>query len=197
MAPGQSTGSIILQRSNHSHEMSHKIISQDTVYRGKVFNIEAAILEFPDGHQARYDLVKHNPSVTILPVDKEGLVYFVKQYRLGVMGDLLELPAGVIEDGEDPEVCARREIREEIGLAASKMTLLGKAFLIPGYGDELMYFFLAEGLNVDPLLPDPDEHLDVVRFTISETYKLAEEGKFMDSKTLAALILAGGRLNPR
>jgi len=174
--------------------MPHKIISQDTVYRGKVFNIEAVILEFPDGHQARYDLVKHNPSVTILPVDKDGLVYFVRQYRLGVMGDLLELPAGVIEDSEDPEVCARREVREEIGLAVSQMTLLGQAFLIPGYGDELMYFFLAEGLTTDPLLPDPDELLDVVRFTIPEIYNLAEAGKFMDSKTLAALTLARSKL---
>jgi len=177
--------------------MPYKIIRQDTVYSGKVFNIEEVILEFPDGHQARYDLVKHNPSVTILPVDKEGLVYFVRQYRLGVVGDLLELPAGVIEDSEEPEACARREVREEIGLAASQMTLLGQAFLIPGYGNELMNFFLAEGLTIDPLLPDADESLDVVRFTIPETYNLAESGKLMDSKTLAALTLARSRLYPR
>jgi ADP-ribose pyrophosphatase len=170
--------------------MRNKIISRDTVYRGKVFSIEEILLEFPDGHLNRYDLVKHNPSVTILPVSKDGMVFFVRQYRLGVNGDLLELPAGVIEDGEDPETCARREIREEIGFAASQMTCLGQAFLIPGYGDELMYFFLAEGLSIAPLQPDHDECLEVVQITPVEAYKLAQSGKILDSKTLAALTLA-------
>ncbi len=174
--------------------MPYKTIKKDTVYCGTVFNIDAVVLEFPDGHQARYDLVKHRPSVSILPVDTEGLIYFVKQYRLGVGGDLLELPAGVIEDNEDPEVCARRELREETGYAASQMTCIGKAFLIPGYGDELMYFYMAEGLAIDPLQPDPDEFLEVVRFTLLEVDQMVAGGKLFDSKTLAALTLAHARL---
>jgi ADP-ribose pyrophosphatase len=175
--------------------MPYKIINKDTVYRGKVFNIETVLLEFPDGHQARYDLVKHNPSVTILPVSSEGLVYFVKQYRLGVLGDLLELPAGVIEGNEDSEGCARREMREEIGLAADLLTCLGQAYLIPGYGDELMYFYLAERLRVAPLNHDPDEFLEVVTYTIPEVYRLIENGKIIDSKSLAALAMARSRLD--
>lgn len=170
--------------------MRNKIISRDTVYRGKVFSIEEIFLEFPDGHRNRYDLVKHKPSVTIIPVSTDGKIFFVRQYRLGVNGELLELPAGVVEDGEDPETCARREIREEIGFAASQMTCIGQAFLIPGYGDELMYFFLAEGLSSDPLQPDQDEYLTVVQITPVEAYKLAQRGKILDSKTLAALTLA-------
>jgi ADP-ribose pyrophosphatase len=174
--------------------MPYKTIKQDTVYRGKVFNIDAIVLEFPDGHQAHYDLVRHSPSVSVLPVDTEGLVYFVRQYRLGVGADLLELPAGVIESDEDSEVCAHRELREETGYSASKMTCIGKAFLVPGYGDELMYFYLAEGLTVNPLRPDPDEFLEVVRLSLPEIDQMVMDGRLNDSKTLAALTLARTRL---
>ncbi len=176
--------------------MPYKIINRETVYRGKVFSIETVNLEFPDRHQARYDLVKHNPSVSILPIDTEGLIYFVKQYRLGVGSDLLELPAGVIEDREEPEDCARRELREEIGLAANQINRLGQAYLIPGYGNELMYFFLASELTPDPLRPDRDEFLEVTRMTTADAYQWAEDGKILDSKTLATLTLARSRLFP-
>jgi ADP-ribose pyrophosphatase len=170
--------------------MSFTIINQDTVYNGKIFKIDSVLLEFPDGHQARYEIVKHNPSVTILPVDAEGFVYLVKQYRLGAGEELLELPAGVIDIGEAPDDCARREIREEIGQAAGRITALGQAYLVPGYGNELMYFFLAEDLSSNPLRPDPDEFLQLEKYTIRDMYYMAEQGKLQDSKTLAALTLA-------
>ncbi len=170
--------------------MPIKRVSQDTIYSGKIFSIEADLLELPDGRRVRYDLVKHNPSVTILPLDTEGMVYLVNQYRLGAKGELLELPAGVVEDGEDPQVCALREIREEIGLASGKLTFLGKAYLIPGYGDELMYFYLAEELTPDPLRPDPDEFLKIEHLSVNKLFELVDNGEINDSKTLAALTLA-------
>lgn len=170
--------------------MPVKLIRQETVYNGKIFNIERVLLEFPDGSRSIYELVKHNPSVTIIPMDAEGGVYLVNQYRLGAKQELLELPAGVIEKGEQPIECAQREIREEIGLASNKLTYLGQAYLIPGYGDELMYFYLAEELAADPLTPDPDEILKIEHHAISELLKMADDGSIQDSKTLAALMLA-------
>jgi ADP-ribose diphosphatase len=167
-----------------------KRVSQETVYSGKIFSIEADLLELPDGRRVSYELVKHNPSVTILPLDAEGMVYMVNQYRLGAGRELLELPAGVVEDGEDPRVCAFRETREEIGLAPGKLTILGQAYLIPGYGDELMYFYLAEELTPDPLSPDPDEFLKVEHLAVKELYGMVDHGVINDSKTLAALTLA-------
>jgi ADP-ribose pyrophosphatase len=166
------------------------LINRKTVYRGKVFTIEAVLLDFPDGHRASYDLVKHNPSVTILPVDAEGMIYLVSQYRLGAGRELLELPAGVMEEGEKPQACALRELREEIGLSAGDMTLLGQAYLTPGYGDELMYFFLARELSPSPLLADPDEFIRVESHNISDLYRMIDQGDICDSKTLAALTFA-------
>jgi|APHig6443717497_1056834.scaffolds.fasta_scaffold263928_1 ADP-ribose pyrophosphatase len=170
--------------------MPANLINRETVYRGKILSIEAVLLDFPDGRRASYDLVRHNPSVTILPVDAEGLVYLVRQYRLGADRDLLELPAGVVENDEDPQACAIRELREEIGMSSEELTLMGQAYLIPGYGDELMYFYLARGLKSDPLEADPDEFIRIERFTISELYLLVNSGDIYDSKTLAALMLA-------
>ncbi len=170
--------------------MPVNVINRDPVYRGKIITIEAVLLQFPDGRRASYDLVKHNPSVTILPVDAEGLVYLVRQFRLGANQNLLELPAGVIENGEAPQTCAIRELREEIGMAAGEITLLGQAYLIPGYGDEQMHFYLARRLTSAPLEADPDEFIRVERYTISELYRLVESGEINDSKTLAALMLA-------
>jgi ADP-ribose pyrophosphatase len=170
--------------------MSVSLISRETVYRGKIFTIEAVLLQLPDGRRANYDLVKHNPSVTILPMDSDGLVYLVRQFRLGANRDLLELPAGVIENDEDPQTCALRELREEIGMSSEDMTLIGQAYLIPGYGDEQMFFYLARQLSPAPLEADPDEFIRVERYTISELYQLVDGGNIFDSKTLAALMLA-------
>ncbi len=117
--------------------------------------------------------------MTILPVDAEGLVYLVRQYRLGANQDLLELPAGVVENGEEPQTCALRELREEIGMSSGEMTLLGQAYLIPGYGDELMYFYLARRLTSAPLEADPDEFIRVERYTISELYQLVDSGEYL------------------
>jgi len=170
--------------------MPATLINREMVYRGKIIAIEAVLLDFPDGRRVSYDLVRHNPSVTILPVDAEGLVYLVRQYRLGANQDLLELPAGVVENDEDPQICALRELREEIGMSSEEMTLMGQAYLIPGYGDERMYFYLARDLTADPLDADPDEFIRIERYTISELYLMVDKGNIFDSKTLAALMLA-------
>jgi ADP-ribose pyrophosphatase len=175
--------------------MAIKLINRETVYRTKIFSIEAVLLEFPAGRRVGYDLIKHNPSVTILPVDTEGMIYMVRQFRLGAEQELLELPAGVVEDGEDPQDCALRELREEIGLSSKKLRLLGQAYLIPGYGDELMHFYLAEELVPSPLKADPDEYIKIEKYTAVALFDLVDGGHICDSKTLAALTLARQHLS--
>jgi len=103
---------------------------------------------------------------------------------------LLELPAGVLENDEEPMICAMREIQEEIGMAAKQLVKLGGFYLAPGYTDEFMTVFLATDLFESSLEPDPDEFLEVVRVPVSYAYQKAIGGEFVDSKTLAALLLA-------
>jgi ADP-ribose pyrophosphatase len=117
-------------------------------------------------------------------------VYFVRQYRHSAGGEILELPAGTLEPGEEPEACALREVREEIGMSASRLEKLGEFFLAPGYSTEYMYIFLATGLRPDPLPGDEDEILQVVSLKPARAFELISERQIRDAKTLAALYLA-------
>jgi ADP-ribose pyrophosphatase len=152
--------------------------------------VQKVFLELPNQKQRYYDLVDHNDSVTILPVDNNGDVYFVTQYRLGSQSQLLELPAGVIEDHEPPEVCAMREIQEEIGMAAESLQLLGDFYLVPGYSNEHMYTYLASGLYPSILKPDADEFLNISKIPYPQVLEMMRTGKIQDAKTLATLALA-------
>lgn len=170
-------------------------LSKQTVYQGRAFGVERIQMRLPDGEQRQYDLVRHNDSVSIVPLDEGGNLLFVNQYRLGVGDHLLELPAGVLDDGEAPEVCAAREVREETGMAAAQLELLGDFYLAPGYSSERMYVYLASGLYADALEQDPDEFLQLVAIPVATAYEMAGSGRLHDSKSLAALLLARPKLS--
>jgi ADP-ribose pyrophosphatase len=170
--------------------MKFKQLHSNNVYQGHAFSVERLLMQLPDGHQKEYDLVQHRPSVSLVPLDESGMVYFVRQYRIGPAQELLELPAGVLEAGEDPIEGARREMREETGLAAGNLIKIGEFFLAPGYSSELMHVFLATELYPAPLPPDVDEFLNLETLPLVKAYELAANGEIKDSKTLAALFLA-------
>jgi ADP-ribose pyrophosphatase len=170
-------------------------LSSETVYHGRAFDVERIQLRLPDGQQRVYDLVRHNDSVTVVPLDEQGNLLFVNQFRLGVGGTLLELPAGVMDDGEAPDICAAREIREETGMAAGRLELLGDYYLAPGYSSEHMYVYLASNLYADALDQDSDEFLQLVSIPAAQAYEMARGGQIRDSKSLAALLLAAPKLS--
>jgi ADP-ribose pyrophosphatase len=170
--------------------MTYDILNQKTVYNGPIFSIDRIELSLPDQHARQYDLVQIQNAVTILPIDEDGNVHFVRQYRMGSASFLLELPAGKMEAGETAQITAEREIREEIGMAANKMQPLGKFFVSPGYSTEYMYTFLATGLYADPLDPDVDEFLNVVKIPLAEAIREIQSGKIEDGKTLAVFMQA-------
>ena len=172
------------------------ILDREKQYQGHAFDVAKLLIRLPNGRERKYDLVEHGDSVTILPVDAEGNIYFVKQYRVGAEKVLLELPAGVLDEDEAPLTAAEREIREEIGMAAGEMRELGGFYLAPGYADEYMIVYLATALHDAPLDPDDDEFIDIVNIPVSEVYQMAHAGEFQDSKTLASLLLAQPYLAP-
>lgn len=170
--------------------MDFTILGKEKQFRGHAFDVATVRTKLPNGKERAYDLVQHPDSVAIVPVDREGKIYFVSQYRVGAESELLELPAGVMEAGETPLECAKREVREEIGMAAAEMQELGGFYLAAGYANEYMTVFLATGLYEAPLAPDADEFLKVRAFPINEAYQMAQAGKLGDGKSLAALLLA-------
>jgi ADP-ribose pyrophosphatase len=176
--------------------MDHQQLNREKLYSGSVFDVFKVSLQLPNGGERVYDLVEHSGSVTIVPVDDQDRIYFVTQYRVGADDRLLELPAGVLEKGEDPLVSAKRELREEIGMAASEIKPLGSFFLAPGYASEYMTIFLAKGLYPAPLDPDEDEFLEIVTMPTDAVYQQAFAGEIKDGKTLAALLLALPHIKP-
>ena len=171
--------------------MKFKLLDSETVFEGRAFSIRRDNLRTPDGRTTKFDIIEHHGSVVLLPLDADGNLLFVRQYRHATADDLLELPAGTL-DGPDeaPFDCAAREVREETGMAAGKLVELGQFFLVPGYSTELMTVFLATDLYFDPLDPDADEFLQVEKIPLAEAFRLAEAGQIPDAKTLAALLMA-------
>ena len=170
--------------------MNFEILQREELFQGRAFEVQRLTMRLPDGRVRPFDLVHHNPSISVIPVTDDGKLLFVRQYRVGVEGSLLELPAGVLDDEEEPWVGARRELREETGMDATELLKLGQAYLAPGYCDELMYFYLARQLTHAPLAQDDDEFLNLEAISIAEAYGMARRGEIHDSKTLAALFLA-------
>ena len=167
-----------------------KLIYSETVYQGRAFKVCKDRVEMPGGLRGDLDIVQHSNAITLVPVDDQGRVWLVRQYRHAGRVVLLELPAGTLDDQELPEVCAHREVREEIGMAATELKNIGEFYLAPGYSSEYMYVYLATGLRPDPLEVDEDEFLEVEQMPVEKLYRLAESGAIQDGKTLAALLLA-------
>jgi ADP-ribose pyrophosphatase len=170
--------------------MDFEKIGEELIYHGRVFDLVRAIFRVSSGKEHAYDLVKHHGAVVIVPVDREGQIVFVRQFRIGAGTTLLELPAGLLEEDETPESSAAREIQEEIGMAAEKLTKLGEFYMVPGYSTEKLYAFLATGLYPSALPTDEDEYFEHVSMSIEEVFAMVRAGEMEDGKTLASLLLA-------
>ncbi len=170
--------------------MPFELLKSEILMKGRAFAIRRDHLKTPDGRETTFDIIEHGGSVVIIPVDENGNVLLVRQYRHATGGELLELPAGTLDGDEDPDACAAREIREETGMAAGKLTRLGDFYLVPGYSTEFMVVFLATDLSYDPLEADADEFLSVESVPIAEAIQMAVRGEMPDAKSLAALFLA-------
>lgn len=159
-------------------------------YKARLFDVKEITVPLPDGHDKVFELIDIQNAVTVLPIDREGNIYFVEQFRIAALKELLELPAGKIEPDEDPQVAAERELREETGMAAGRILPIGEFYMSPGYANEYMYCYLATDLYPAPLSPDSDEFINVRRIPLAKVKEMIREGQIIDSKTLAAFSLA-------
>lgn len=174
--------------------MTFELLGSEEVYKGRAFTVRQDQLKTPDGRTVRFDIIGHIGSAIVIPVDDNGRIYFVRQYRHAAGMDLLELPAGTLEPGEDPRECAAREVREETGMAAAEIVEIGGFYLAPGYSTEYMHVYLATRLTHDPLQADADEFLQVETLSAAEAWDLAASSQMPDAKSLAALLLARNHL---
>jgi ADP-ribose pyrophosphatase len=170
-------------------------LDRQVVFRGRVFSVRVDRLRLPGGQETRLDIVEHPGSVVVVPMDGEA-VLLVRQYRHAAGRDLVELPAGTCEPGEDRLATARRELAEETGTAAGRWTHLGRLFVSPGILTETMDFYLAEQLGPARGTPDEDEDLALVRLPWAEAVARARRAAFDDLKTVAGLLMAEAAISP-
>lgn len=170
--------------------MKIKTLGSEKVFEGRVFDLRQDKVRLSNGRVAYLDILEHSGSVTILPLDDEDNIWFVYQYRHPAGYKVLELPAGALEQGEDPFECARREMREEIGMGAKTIKKIGEFFLAPGYSTEFMHIFLATSLFPASLPQDEDEIIEIKRLPLDVAMGKAASGQILDAKTIAALFIA-------
>ncbi len=157
-------------------------MTREEMYRGK------KIIVRKDSQNSNvWDVVIHPGSIVLIPVMDDGKILFIKQWRHVVDQILIELPAGTLEKSEEPMACAEREIQEETGYRAGKITFLGGFYSAPGYTTEYLHLFLAEELEPSFLPADEDEGIDVFPLTLLEAQKMIKTGKICDAKTLAGI----------
>ncbi|HEX9387535.1 MAG TPA: NUDIX hydrolase [Anaerolineales bacterium] len=170
--------------------MPFELIRSETLVQGRAFKVKRDYLKTPNGDETKLEIIEHGGSVVLVPIDDDGNLLLVRQYRHAAEQDLLELPAGTRDDDEPFEECAAREIREETGMEASKLQRLGDFYLAPGYSTEFMAVFLATGLSDNPLDADIDEFLQVEKIPLKKAAELFQSGEVLDAKSLAAWLLA-------
>jgi ADP-ribose pyrophosphatase len=166
------------------------------VYKGRVFTVEVEKKRFPNGQEHEVAVVRHPPSVVIIPLQNDGRVILIRQYRPSVDRELWELPAGSLNQGELAEIAAARECEEEIGLAPKKVERIRGLFPTPGFCDEELIFFRVSQLEKpaadSPHHPDEDEDIHAQPFTVAEATAMVERGEIIDLKTAYGLTLIKG-----
>ena len=167
------------------------------IYQGRIFTVAIETLTLPNGRTLDAEIVRHPGSVVIIPVTDDGGVILVRQYRHAIGRFAWELPAGSLKPSEDAENAARRECQEEVGLVPARLTPLGSFFPTPGYCDEEMNFFRADGLREagagETAQPDDDEDIEAQAFSLETLRRMIAAGEIIDLKTIAGLALLEDR----
>ncbi len=165
--------------------------SSEYVYFGRILNLRVDTVRLANGGVARREIVEHADAVAILPLDEQGNVLLVRQFRKPTEQELYEIPAGVIHEGEAPEETARRELAEEASLAAQTIERLAGFYTCPGFSNEYMHVFKATGLRPATATPDEDEDITLLWAPLADALRMIETGEIRDAKTIIALLMVG------
>lgn len=167
-----------------------RTISRKEIFDGRIIKLSVHDVMLENGKIAERELITHQGGVGIIPINEAGEIFLVKQFRKPYESDTLEIPAGKKEKGEEPVSCAERELREETGITAKQLTFLTDMFPSPGYTDEIVHIFKAEGLTYGDMAADEDEFIEVYRYPLEEAVEMIKSGLIKDAKTIIAIMMA-------
>lgn len=162
-------------------------IKTECCYEGRLISVRSDKIKDEKDLVYQYDIVLHPGAAVMIPIHKDGKIHFVKQWRRAIQDILIELPAGTLEKNEEPLYCAQRELQEEIGYKARRMTNLGGFFTAPGFCNEYLHLFLAEDLIKSSLVGDDTEKIDHCLLSLQEALDWIEKGKIRDAKTICGI----------
>jgi ADP-ribose diphosphatase len=165
-----------------------QILKSEILYQGKMFQLQRDTVIEPGGVQAERDIIVHPGSVVVLPIFKDGRILLIRQYRHSVGEFLWELVAGRKEPKESPMAGARRELLEETGYTAKRMRKLMRVVPTPGFVNEWMWIFAAEGLTAGAPQPEEDEKITPRIFTLKQAEKMIERGTLRDAKSICGIL---------
>jgi len=165
--------------------------TRDLVYRCRVFDVFEGDILLPDGRYSRQSWIDHRPCIAVVPVDAEGKLVLISQYRHATGGMIIEIPAGNMDrENETIEACVQRELAEETGFQAGRLVKLFEGYLVPGYCNEYMYFFLALDLYPTTLPADDDEYIRVMTTSFDEARRMIRDKRIVDVKTALGIQMA-------
>lgn len=170
--------------------MYEKTLSTKQLFNGRVISVQIDEVELPNGKKSTRELVKHPGAVAIIPITQEGKIVMVKQFRKPLEKEIIEIPAGKLEEGELPEITARRELEEETGYTSDKLEYIQSFYTSPGFADEILYLYVTDELR--PLKEkvdlDEDEFVELIEVTLEEAEQFIKEEKIHDAKTVFAIM---------
>ena len=171
-------------------DYEEKTKSVKNIFDGNIIKLRVETVELPDGKTATRELISHGGGVGVIAVDENGEVFMVSQYRIAAREMMMEIPAGKIDNGEDPLECGKRELIEETGYAAEEFTYLGTYYATPGYCEEKLHIYLARKLNFVGQHLDEGEFLNVKKYKLDDLCNMVMENKINDAKTAIAILKA-------
>ncbi len=169
--------------------MAEEEIGSRQVFNGRAIRVRVATVRKPDGTETTREIVEHDGVIAAIPIDTEDNVLLVRQYRTPAGRDLLEIPAGGIDPGEDPEATVIRELQEEIGYKPGKLVRGGGFFSAPGYATEYLHVYLATDLTPGRLHAEDTDEIELVKVPLTEVRGLISSGKIEDAKSIAGLLM--------
>lgn len=171
-------------------DLTEKLVERKDCYHGILMDVHVDTVELPNGETSLREVADHTDGVAVLPLDERNNVLAVTQYRYVFGRNTLEIPAGKLDEGEEPSVGALRELREETGAVPEVFLPLGRLLPSPGCFGETLHLFLARGLKMEEQHLDPDEFLNVERVPFDEMVHRCVSGEIEDAKTVAAVLRA-------
>ncbi len=166
---------------------TYKKLKEEMVYKSRLVTLYDDYLELPNGRTVVYDLIKHSGGAGVLPIDEQGNLILVKQYRNSVDAEVYEIPAGLLEEHESGEQCARRELEEEIGFRAENMEFVAMVYGAIGVCNEKTEIYLAEQVVSGKRNPDPEEFIEIVHIPLKQAIEMIRKKEIVDAKTVIAI----------